>query len=90
VHGLDPAVVEDLQTRLRRIEGQARGLQKMLAEGRSCEDILTQLSALRAAVSTVASLLLVENLEACLQRGGDPEALAAVERAKKLFSTFVK
>lgn len=83
-------MVEDLQARLRRVEGQARGLQKMLAEGRSCEDILTQLSAMRAAVSTVASLLLMENLEACLQRGDDPEATAAVERAKKLFSTFVK
>lgn len=90
MHGLDPSVVEDLQARLRRIEGQARGLQKMLADGRNCEEILTQLSAMRAAVSTVASLLLIENLEACLQRGDEPDALAAVEKAKKLFSTFVK
>ena len=41
----------DIATRLRRIEGQARGIQKMLEEHRECEDMLTQTMALRSALS---------------------------------------
>ncbi len=41
---------EDVKKRLRRIEGQVRGVQKMLADGRSCDEILQQLVAIRSAV----------------------------------------
>lgn len=91
MHELDPAVVKDLTQRLSRIEGQARGLQRMLAEGRPCEDILTQLSAMRAAIGTVATKLLVENLQNCLLNGNlDGTSAESLERAKKLFAGFVK
>ena len=43
----------DLQLRLRRIEGQARGLQRMLEERRACEDVVTQVAALKAAVEQI-------------------------------------
>ena len=51
---------DKLINRLRRIEGQVRGVQSMLADDRNCSDILQQLSAIRSAVQGV-SLLLVED-----------------------------
>ena len=53
-------VKTDLMHRLRRIEGQTRGVQRMLEEGRDCKDILQQLSAIRSAANK-ASLLLVRS-----------------------------
>lgn len=86
-----PEVIADLQARLKRVEGQARGLQRMLDERRDCADVLTQLSAMRAAIGTIATVLLVENLEACIARGEtDLSSNEAINRAKKLFSGFVK
>lgn len=48
-----PEVTDDLLKRLRRIEGQARGVQRMLESGEDCENILIQLSAMRAAINKV-------------------------------------
>jgi DNA-binding FrmR family transcriptional regulator len=54
------AAKKDLQNRLSRIEGQAKGVQNMLEQGRSCQDILHQLLAIRSAAHQ-ASLVLVQN-----------------------------
>lgn len=81
----DPEVIKELTDRLKRIEGQARGIQRMLEERRSCEEIVTQLSALRAAVDKVATHLILENLEACILSGDanmDPKE--AIREAKRL------
>jgi DNA-binding FrmR family transcriptional regulator len=51
--------------RLRRIEGQVRGLQRMVIAGEDCESILTQVMAARAALDRVAGQVVLENLEAC-------------------------
>ncbi len=51
---LDKAVEAAIQTRLRRIEGQIAGLQRMLATGRDCSDITQQVAAARAALDRVA------------------------------------
>ena len=51
--------------RLRRIEGQIRGLQRMIVAGEDCESILTQVMAARAALDRVAGQVVLENLEAC-------------------------
>ncbi len=57
---------EDLNKRLRRMEGQVRGVQKMLEEDRDCRDIVQQLAAIRSAAHQ-ASLLLVRSYAAeCL------------------------
>lgn len=90
MQALEPSVINDLNVRLKRVEGQARGLQRMLDEGRSCEEVLTQLSAMRAAIGTIATMLLVENLQNCLLEGQDLNANEAIDRAKKLFAGFVK
>ena len=53
-------------TRLKRSEGQLRGIQKMIEEERDCIDIITQLSAVRSSVDLVVKLLITENLMECV------------------------
>ncbi|MBI1381703.1 MAG: metal-sensing transcriptional repressor [Planctomycetaceae bacterium] len=62
---VDPDVVERNLKRLRRIEGQVRGLQKMVAEGRYCADILVQVSAVNQALRGVRKELLRNHLKHC-------------------------
>jgi DNA-binding FrmR family transcriptional regulator len=68
---------EALQGRLRRIEGQVRGIQKMVDDDRYCIDILTQINAARAALEAVALLLLRDHTEHCVAdaiKAGDGSA----------------
>ena len=53
-------------TRLKRSEGQLRGIQKMIEEERDCMDIMIQLSAVRSSVDKVIELLITENLLECI------------------------
>jgi DNA-binding FrmR family transcriptional regulator len=57
--------------RLKRIEGQLRGIQKMLAEDRDCVSIITQLAAVRSGVEGVGALVLNNCMRLCLLRGSD-------------------
>ena len=57
---------KQVQGRLRRIEGQIRGLQKMVDEDRYCIDVLTQVSAVKAALDGVALLLLQDHTAHCV------------------------
>lgn len=75
-----------LVNRLRRIEGQARGIAKMLEEGRDCGDVVQQIAAMRNAVDRLGYEVVRTNLRACLagaELGADTEgqlekALAAL------------
>jgi len=60
------ATKPQLQTRLRRIEGQVRGIEKMVDEDRYCIDVLTQVNAVRAALESVALQLLSDHTEHCV------------------------
>ena len=53
-------------SRLRRVEGQIRGLQRMIEEERSCEDIITQMTAASAALNKAAMLIMRRHLGECL------------------------
>src|ERR1700676_5320467 len=66
------ATKEQLQTRLRRIEGQVRGIENMVAEDRYCIDVLTQISAVQAALDKVALGLLDGHAHTCVI-GAAPE-----------------
>lgn len=83
-------ITPELMRRLRRIEGQARGIQGMLEAGRECEDIVTQVAALKAAVQQVGvamvGCLLESSLRRSLETGVDTDE--AMARAKKLLSTL--
>lgn len=56
----------EIVKRIRRIEGQARGIERMMEEGRDCAEIVTQLAALRAAVDRLGYQMITTNLRACL------------------------
>jgi DNA-binding FrmR family transcriptional regulator len=82
---------DDLLKRLRRIEGQVRGIERMVADERYCIDILTQISAVTTALDAVGLKILGEHVESCVAgalASGDEDAakaksnelLAAVER----------
>jgi len=75
VSKLDPDSATKIINRLKRIEGQARGIQRMVAEGQDCKLVIDQLNALRAAVQNATKTLIGEYLECCvkaeLARGGD-------------------
>ncbi len=62
---------DQLLTRLRRIEGQVRGLQKMVEEDRWCPDILQQIAAANAALDKVALGLAAGHVQHCMVMGGD-------------------
>ena len=62
---VDPAHKAAALTRLRRIEGQVRGLQKMVEEERYCADVLTQVSSVHEALRGVARVLFRNHLEHC-------------------------
>lgn len=74
-----------IQARLRRIEGQVRGLQKMVEEDRYCIDVLTQVSAVRAALESVALELLDGHTEHCvseaIQAGRGEEKVRELNQA---------
>ena len=53
-------------TRLKRSEGQLRGIQKMMEEERDCIDIITQLTAVRSSVDRIIELMITENLTTCI------------------------
>ena len=65
---VSPSTKQDLVNRLSRIEGQARGVQNMLDQGRSCQDILHQLPAIRSAAHRATLLLVQHHALDCLRR----------------------
>jgi CsoR family transcriptional regulator, copper-sensing transcriptional repressor len=67
--------------RLNRIEGQVRGISRMVADGRYCIDILTQLQAVRAALAKVESAILQEHFGKCIE-GAIASGDTADQRAK--------
>ena len=68
---------KDVLLRLRRIEGQLRGLQRMVKEGVPCADVLTQVAAVTAAIKKVGVVVVKTYMEECLdktkKKGGAPK-----------------
>jgi DNA-binding FrmR family transcriptional regulator len=79
--------------RLRRIEGQIRGLQRMVDEDTYCIDVLTQISAATKALESVALELLDDHLAHCVREavaGGGPDADAKVAEASAAIARLVR
>jgi CsoR family transcriptional regulator, copper-sensing transcriptional repressor len=68
-----PDAKNALKTRLRRVEGQMRGVQKMVDDDRDCQEILQQLAAIRSAVQNASEFFLRTYAKECLTRAGDGE-----------------
>ncbi len=84
---------DDYLKRLRRIEGQARGLQRMVEDEKYCIDILTQVSAMTKALQSVALGLLEEHMAHCVvaaAQAGGPEAEEKVREASAAIARLVR
>lgn len=83
----DPEAIRAVRGRLGRAQGQIGGVLAMLDDGRSCQDVVTQLAAASKAVDRAAFLLIATGLKECLRDGEeDTEAVAA--QLEKLFLTM--
>jgi DNA-binding FrmR family transcriptional regulator len=83
----------DYLTRLRRIEGQVRGLQRMVEDEQYCIDVLTQISAATKALQSVALGLLEEHLGSCVVDAvatGGPEADERIREASAAIARLVR
>ncbi|HOV69422.1 MAG TPA: metal-sensitive transcriptional regulator [Clostridia bacterium] len=82
---------EDLFLRLKKIEGQIRGISAMLEEERDCEDIIIQLSAVNSAVTNLAKIIMADHIEHCLVKAiKDGDEQATIAKLKKAIDQFVK
>ena len=79
----DEFVQEALLKRLRRIEGQVRGVQKMIIDGRDCESVLTQLAAIRSAIEGAGTLMLNNYMRLCFKQDDEqqPNGVDSLARA---------
>ncbi|MCM1258487.1 MAG: metal-sensing transcriptional repressor [Roseburia sp.] len=79
---------KDLMNRLKRIEGQVRGIQGMLERGAYCPDILVQVAAVNAALNSFNKVLLTEHLKTCvvdnIRQGNDEVVDELVQTLKKM------
>ncbi len=84
---------EDLLKRLRRIEGQVKGIQKMIEEEKSCSDILTQVAAVRAAINKTGNIILEKHAMTCIENAATAEdkqqALSELAKNMQSFMKFV-
>jgi DNA-binding FrmR family transcriptional regulator len=60
--------------RLKRIEGQVRGIEKMIDEGRDCESLVIQLAAIRSAIESVGALILNNYMQLCFRKNAEFES----------------
>ena len=84
---------DDVLKRLRRIEGQARGLQRMVEEDQYCIDVLTQVAAMTKALQSVSLMLLDDHLDHCVvdaARKGGTEAEEKLKEASAAIARLVR
>jgi DNA-binding FrmR family transcriptional regulator len=80
----EPVSKEMLLQRLKRAEGQVRGIQKMIESGRECEAIITQLAAVRSAIEGIAGLVLKNYMRICFEAEAAPEYLDVESLARAI------
>ncbi len=78
---------DEILTRLRRVEGQIRGIQRMIEEERECEAVATQLMAARAALDRASLYIMGHHIERCLQ---DPEGRGSRAQLERVISFFLR
>jgi DNA-binding FrmR family transcriptional regulator len=90
---LDEAQQQALVTRLNRIEGQVRGIRRMVQEPRLCIEILQQLSAAEAALNRISLSILRFHVEKCVPEGidkGDPDRTQRLTELVDIFDRFAR
>ena len=79
-----------LNNRLNRIEGQIKGVKKMISEDAYCNDILVQLSAIENSVKSLSNLLLEKHLYTCIARDLENGKIDTIDEIVSLFKKFNK
>ncbi len=81
---------DQIQTRLRRIEGQVRGVQRMLDTERACEELLTQLMAIRSGIDQVGLMMMDLHISRCLlpEAPGQEDRLRELREALRMWARF--
>jgi len=78
---------EVLLNRLKRLEGQVRGVERMIENGRDCESIITQLGAVRSAIESVGALMLRNYMKICFgNKTTECSGIESLERAVIIWS----
>jgi CsoR family transcriptional regulator, copper-sensing transcriptional repressor len=84
----EPEELKSLQNRLKRVEGQVRGIQRMLSEDAYCTDVLTQVAAIQAALNAFSRELLENHIRTCvvteIQNGDEEVVTDLVKTVHKL------
>jgi DNA-binding FrmR family transcriptional regulator len=86
-HGVDPALKEQASVRLKRIEGQIRGIQRMVADERYCADVLMQIGAVQESLRSVARVMLRNHLEQC---ASDAIRSADADRRERMYDELTE
>ncbi|MDM5187220.1 metal-sensitive transcriptional regulator [Bacillus sp. DX4.1] len=81
---------EDVKNRLKRIEGQVRGVLRMIEEGKECKEVITQLSASRSAMDRTIGLIVGMNLEKCLREQFEKGDMSNEDLIKEAVQLLVK
>lgn len=89
--GPDLSDKEDLIRRLKKIEGQVKGIQRMVENDKYCVDILIQVAAIRAAINKVGTIIFENHSRGCLQKAVDENNKEeAVEELIGVLTKFIK
>ncbi len=89
---MDPETKQRTLARLRRIEGQVQGVQRMVEEEKYCVDVMLQISAIQGALEQVSKMLMHRHIESCvmdsMKAGSDQERAKKIEELIEVFSRY--
>mgnify|MGYP001298703623 CR=1 FL=1 len=80
---------QDMKNRLKRLEGQIRGVLRMMEEGKHCKEVVTQLSAVRSATDRAIGYIVAKNLETCIREAHE-EGKTSEEAIQEAVNMIVK
>ncbi|WML51423.1 metal-sensitive transcriptional regulator [Neobacillus sp. PS3-12] len=74
---------DQIKNRVKRIEGQVRGILRMMEENKDCKEVITQLSAARTAIDRTIGVIVSSNLVECVQKANDDQKEKSMEELVK-------
>ena len=82
--------VKEVINRLSRAEGHLKGIKKMVEDGRDCDQIIIQISAVRSALNEVCKIILDEHMEKCLVEDFKNGEYTSLEKLRKALDQYMK
>ncbi|MFZ5968611.1 MAG: metal-sensitive transcriptional regulator [Bacillota bacterium] len=83
------AAKKDIVNRLKTIKGHIAGIEKMIEEDKSCDEVLLQIAAIKASIHKVGMVIMEEHAKDCLMNSGEGETIRK-EQVEKVLDTIVK